>query len=175
MSYALTIPKDKALWKEISLIVGCSLLLGLLGKVMIPLPFTPVPLALRSQLVLLMAVVLGPRRAVLAVLGFLVQGAVGMPVFTNGSAGLGAMIGPNGGYLVGYVAAAMAAGWLAKRSLGLALLAGTAVIYLFGAAYLSTFVGAQNALMMGVVPFLIGDALKIALNWKIARSIREFF
>jgi len=173
--HALSIEKERVWWREAAIVVAWSLALGLLGKLMIPLPFSPVPLALRSQIVLLMAALLGPRRAAAAVIGFLAQGLVGLPVFTHGAAGWGALIGPNGGYLVGYVAAAVVTGWLAKRSLPAALVAGTAVIYLFGAGYLATFVGIEKALWLGIVPFLILDAVKIAMNWAIVKSIRLKF
>lgn len=170
----LTMANEKINWRDITLVIGCSIILGTLGKLMIPLPFTPVPIALRSQIVLLMAVFLGPKRAALAVLGFLAQGFVGLPVFAHGVSGLGALVGPNGGYLVGYLAAAVVTGYLAKRHLSFSLFAGTAVIYLFGAGYLATFMGFSNAILLGVVPFLVGDAVKIALNWKIVRSVREY-
>lgn len=169
--YALSLEKERAWWQEVLIVVAWSLALGLLGKLMIPLPFSPVPLALRSQIVLLMAALLGPKRSAAAVVGFLAQGVIGLPVFTHGAAGWGALIGPNGGYLIGYLAAAIVTGWLAKRALLAALVAGSAVIYLCGAGYLATFVGWEKAVCLGVVPFLLGDAIKVALNWNIVRLV----
>src|SRR5579872_6334184 len=98
--------------RDVLLVLGASLALGLVGQLMIPLPFSPVPLALRSQLVLLFAAWLGPKRGALAVMGFLAQGIAGLPVFAMGTAGFGALIGAHGGYLIGYVAAAIVAGYL---------------------------------------------------------------
>ncbi|MBI3508529.1 MAG: biotin transporter BioY [Chlamydiia bacterium] len=163
--------QKKSFWADLALVVFCSLILGLLGKLMIPLPFTPVPLALRSFFVLLMAVVLGPQRAALAVLGFLAQGLCGMPVFTHGALGIAAFAGPNGGYLIGYVAMALVTGHVAKKAQLMALVAGTVVLYVLGAGYLATFVGVQKALWLGVVPFLLGDALKIAVAWKVSKTL----
>ena len=96
---------------------------------------------------------------------------IGLPVFAGTPAkgiGLPYMLGPTGGYLAGFVAAAGITGWVAQRSrhwlatVG-GLLAGTAAIYLLGASWLATFVGAEKAVTLGVLPFLLGDAVKLAL------------
>src|ERR1700674_1128563 len=86
-----------------TLVILSSILIGLFAKVSIPLPFTPVPLATQSGVVLILAVLLGSKRAFAAVLLFLMQGAAGLPVFIKG-AGIAYLIGPTGGYLIGYLA-----------------------------------------------------------------------
>lgn len=169
----IVLVRERSFLKDVALVVSWSLALGLLGKLMIPLPFTPVPLALRPQLVLAMAALLGPKRAAWAVLGFLAQGMMGLPVLTQGTFGWASLMGPNGGYLIGYLVAALVTGWLAKRNLGLSLAAGTGVIYLLGAGYLATFVGVEKAFLLGIVPFLIGDFIKGLLTWQMVKFAQK--
>ena len=147
-------------------VVIASLLLSLAGPLAIPLPFTPVPLALAPHLCLFLALTLGKTRASLVVLGYLLQGAMGLPVFALGASGVLHLIGPRGGYLIGYLAATYLTGYLVEknrstRCVALSLIAGNAVIYLFGAAQLSLFFGVSSACTLGVLPFLAGDGLKI--------------
>jgi len=93
-----------------------------------------------------------------------------MPVFSGGHAGAVVLAGPTGGYLAGFVIAAYAVGWLAERGWDrnvfltlAAMVLGNAVIYLSGLAWLTQFVGTQNALVAGLYPFLLGDAIKVLL------------
>lgn len=171
-----TSPKH-ALLRDAALVVLSSFLIGLFAHVSIPLPFTPVPIATQSLFVLLLSVLLGPKRGAAAVLLFLCQGAAGLPVFAGGAAGLAKLAGPTGGYLIGYMAAAYITGALAERkrtllNASIAMTAGSAAIYLLGASYLATFVGLQKALLLGVVPFLLGDALKILASLRILRFLK---
>ncbi len=176
---ALELKKIPTWAKDACLVVGSSLLIALFAHVSIPLPFTPVPLATQGGLILLLSVLLGSRRAAAAVVLFLAQGASGLPVFANGAAGFGLLIGPRGGYLVGYLVAAYAVGKIVelfgKRTLVkafIAMLAGNALLFLFGTAWLSGFVGGvERALLLGVVPFILGDLFKIALGLKILQWI----
>lgn len=175
--------------KNTVLVLGSSLLLGLFAHVAIHLPFTPVPIATQGTIALLLSVLLGSKRAPLAVAAFLGQGAMGLPVFANATAGLAVLTGPTAGYLWGYFVAAYVVGKLTElwqeRSVTKAFLAmavGNAMIFALGAAWLSTFVGLSNAFWLGVVPFLIGDLVKLIacakiLHWlgwaKRAETIRE--
>jgi len=173
------LPQGKVL-RDALLVAGFSLVIAGASQVAVPLPFTPVPLTLQTLAILLTGMALGWKRGSLAVLAYLAEGFVGLPVFAGGTAGLVHLLGPTGGYLVGFVAAAALVGLLAERRFDrrpattvLAMLAGMAVIHLFGAAWLSLFVGATAAIAQGVVPFLLGDVLKIAaataalpLAWK---------
>lgn len=162
--------------KNTVLIVGASLLLGLSTHLAIPLPFTPVPLVTRVTIVLLLGVLLGSKRAPLAVALFLLQGALGLPVFLNGPTGLAAFAGPTAGYLFGYVIAAHVVGKIVEinkeRTLMRAFLAmavGNGIVLALGSAWLSTLVGLQKALWLGVAPFLIGDLIKLTLAAKILK------
>jgi len=161
--------------KDLCLITGSSLLIGLFAHIAIPLPFTPVPLSTQGTLILLLSVFLGSKRAPAAVALFLAQGACGLPVFAFGGAGIERFIGPRGGYLFGYFVAAYVVGKIVEMAKERTLLnafsamaVGNAVLFFFGAAWLSSFVGGiQQALLLGVVPFLLGDLLKLGLSLKV--------
>lgn len=145
--------------------VGFSLMIGLSAHVSFFLPFTPVPITLQTLAVLLAGALLGPRLGTATLALYLAEGIAGLPVFAPGK-------GPFAdGYLAGFVAAALVVGLLAERRwdrnpLGMAAMMaiGSAVIYLFGVAWLSHFVGGiTHAIALGIVPFLPGDALKAAI------------
>lgn len=149
------------------LLVGLgSVLLTLSAKLQVP--FYPVPMTLQTLVVLLMGMALGPRLALAAVLVYLAQGALGLPVFAGTpekGLGLAYMAGPTGGYLAGFALAAWVTGKLLEHHrtvLGLvaAVVAGTAAIYLPGIAWLAALIGFDQALALGLVPFLLGDLLK---------------
>jgi biotin transport system substrate-specific component len=137
------------------------------GFIIIPLPFTPVPLSLATFAVLLTGAALGPARGAASAGLYLALGVVGVPLFAGGQFGWAFA---SFGYIIGYVAAALLVGILARRrsdrgvwsTLGLAAL-GSLAIYACGVPWLAAFTGVDlaTALMLGVVPFLIGDAIKI--------------
>ncbi len=162
---------------NIVLVAFFTVLIALSAQVAIPLPFTPVPLTLQTLTVLLTGALLGSRLGAVTLLAYLAEGLAGLPVFaglTNAWSmssipGVPVIIGPTLGYLVGFVFAAALVGFLAERgwdrrwwSTFLAMLLGNLVIYAFGVGWLSTMTGLIIALDKGMVPFLIGDALKIA-------------
>lgn len=157
-------------WINLVLIIGASLLIAGTAQLTIPLPFSPVPITGQTFGVLVVGLALGSRRGALALLAYLAEGAAGLPVFAGYRAGLAVLLGPTGGYLIGFVAAAWLVGRLAERgfdrSLPKTLLAfalGNATIYAFGLAWLSRFVPWPETMAAGLTPFLIGDALKALL------------
>ncbi len=172
----------KTLLRDILLVLGASLFMALMARIALPLPFSPVPVTGQTFAVLLVGVVLGSRLGSLGVLAYIAEGAAGMPVFAGGG-GFAYLLGPTGGYLAGFAAAAFVTGWLAERgwdrrpvTAALAMLAGNAVIYLFGLSWLSRFAGVENILVVGLYPFAAGDLLKLALAtaalplaWKVLR------
>lgn len=136
--------------------------------IMIPLP--PVPITLQTLILYLAAALLGGKGGAMSQIIYLIIGMIGFPVFAGGKAGLGVLMGPTGGYLMGFVAGAYTTGKLIEITTAptltwmiCAMGAGTLVIYVFGVgqlvlvARLSFF----KAIMVGVLPFLIGDALKV--------------
>jgi len=164
--------ENNTLLRDFALIAFACFAICLSGQIAIPLWFTPVPLITQNTVVLLSTVLLGSRRGALATWAFLAQGALGLPVFTNGGCGFLYFFGPTGGYLIGYLVASFVAGFIAekKKTLGNAFLAfsvGSLIIFSFGATYLSTFIGVQKALLLGVVPFIVGDLLKILVSLKL--------
>lgn len=154
---------------DVAAVLGGSLLLALCAQIRIPLPFTPVPITGQTFAVLLLPVMLGGWRGPAAVAVYLAQGVLGLPFFAGGAAGAAALAGPTGGYLWGFLVAAIAIAVLAEHSRGsrvrlaLAMVAGNLVIYLCGVPWLARFVdgGLGAAVMLGMTPFLIGDAVKL--------------
>ena len=152
-------------------VVG-TLLLWACAKVSIPIG--PVPVAMTTFGVLAIGMAYGWRLGAATVLLYLAEGAMGLPVFAGTpekGLGLAYMVGPTGGYLVGYVLAAAACGWLAERgwdrnvlTAGLALLAGNAILYLPGLLWLGVLFGWDKPILdWGLIPFIPGDLLKLAL------------
>ena len=153
-------------------LTGFSLLTGGLAQLRIPLPFTPVPLTGQTFAVLLSGAALGGRRAFLSQALYLVEGAAGLPVFNGGAAHLAHLLGPTGGYLWSYPFAAGLLGWLVERGasrcawkLASALAFSDALILISGTLSLrqSFAIPYHEAAVQGLWPFLIGDALKVAL------------
>ncbi len=165
---------ERSWLKDIAVVVGASIIIALFAHISIPLPFTPVPIATQGHVILLLAALLGAKRASLAVLTFLFQGAIGLPVFAMGKAGLLVLAGPRGGYLLGYLAAAFVTGYcierMANRStpkIFAALSLGNLMMYVFGLPWLSRFVGWESAFTLGFLPFIIGDAFKLIAATKV--------
>lgn len=145
-----------------------SVFVGVMSQVAIVLPFTPVPITGQTLAVLLIGASYGRRIGAMTLGLYLVQGALGIPVFHNGGFGIGHLVGPTGGYLIGFVVSAYVVGLLAQKGLDrnvwtalLVFLVGNVIIVTLGCVWLSVFVGFQNAITMGLVPFVIGDIAKI--------------
>jgi biotin transport system substrate-specific component len=153
------------------LIAVGSLAVALSALIQIRLPFTPVPITAQTLTVLLIGALFGSRRGGLTMLAYLAEGLAGLPVFSGGGFGLAHVLGPTGGYLVGFIAAAYVTGLLAERGWDrrpltafTAMLIGNVIIYAFGSAWLGWMVGGAQALALGVAPFVLGDLLKIAVG-----------
>lgn len=160
--------------RDLAVVVGGALLTAAAAQVAIPLPFTPVPLTGQTFGVLLVAAVAGPQRGTLSQLLYVLLGAVGLPFYAGGAHGWHVVTGATGGYLLGFIVAAAIVGWCARRGwdrsparTAAAFLAGNLVIYLFGVTWLWLSVPAistpAQAIAAGLTPFIIGDAVKIAL------------
>lgn len=155
--------------RDALLVSGGTLFVAASALVVVPLGFTPVPLSLQTFAVLVVAASFGPVRAGASMALYLLVGMAGVPWFTDQQAGWQFA---SFGYIVGFVAAALLVGALARRgadrtvgrSIGL-MVAGNLVIYAVGVPGLMLFagVGLPTALSLGVLPFLLGDAIKIAL------------
>ena len=167
-----------------ALVVFGSLLLAVSAQFKIPL--YPVPVTGQTLVVLLIGMTYGPRLGGITMLAYLFEGALGLPVFAGGAAGVAVFMGPTGGYLFGFLLAGVAMGYLAERGMGrtvlstiAAMVLGNSVIYLCGALWLANFIGLGQAIAEGVLPFLYGDALKLAvaaglmpLAWRAVKSMK---
>jgi biotin transport system substrate-specific component len=180
-SLALALRPQAGVGLQVALVVAGSLLLAVAAQIKIPL--WPVPVTAQTLVVLLLGALLGSRLGVAAVLLYLAQGAMGLPVFAGGGGGAAALVGPTAGYLAGFVVAVFLVGKLCERGWDrkvgtavLAMLLGNLTIYLFGLLWLSRFVGADLVLSTGLLPFIPGDILKIVLaaillpaGWRMVR------
>lgn len=146
----------------------------------IHVPIGPVPIVLQNLFVLLAGLLLGARWGLTSIAVYVLVGACGVPVFAGGKGGLAALAGPTGGYLLGYILAALLVGWLASRQQKrlaldiLAVVVGSLVIYALGVPWLKWVTNWpwDKALMLGMLPFLPGDAFKAAIAVVLARALR---
>ncbi len=149
----------------------------------IPMPLSPVPVVLQNLFVILAGLALGPATGSLSVLAYLGLGAAGLPLFSGAAGGIGHLLGPTGGYLLGFLPAALVAGLIgyprsqdARPQLARLLLAsllGMLLVYPTGLAWLAirTELGGQALLAAGLLPFLPGDLAKATLAALIARTL----
>jgi len=163
------LPRQRSLLLDAVLVVVFSAFVALTAQVSLPL--LPVPLTLQTLGVLFTGAVLGSKRGTLALLLYVAEGAIGLPVFAGGLSGIGVLIGPTGGYLVGFIVAAGVVGLLAERGwdrrligAALAMVVGNLVIYAFGVAWLTVVLGdLRTALVQGMLIFIIGDLIKVVI------------
>lgn len=158
--------------RDAGLVVGGALLVAALAQLVVPLPFTPVPITGQTLGVALVGASLGARRGALSLGLYVALGAVGLPFYSGGAGGWEVLTGATFGYLFGFVAAAALVGWLCEHGADrnpfiafVALQAGSLVIFTFGVGWLalSMGVGFERALELGWWPFVPGDLLKTAL------------
>ncbi|MFJ4921956.1 biotin transporter BioY [Streptomyces sp. NPDC088725] len=155
--------------RDIALVLGGAVLTGLAAQIAIPVPGSPVPVTGQTFAALLVGTALGARRGFLSLAVYTLVGMMGMPWFSGGTSGPG---GASFGYVLGMLLAATVVGALARRGGDRSVLrtagtmvVGSAVTYAVGVPYLalSTGMSASAAIAAGLVPFLLGDALKAAL------------
>ena len=169
-----------------AIVIICgSLILGLSSQVKVYLPISPVPITGQTFAVLMLGALLGSKRGVLAILAYLIEGIFGLPVFAGGM-GPATLIGPTGGYLVGFVVVAYVVGKLAEMGWDrrvsttiAAMLAGEIVLYTFGVCWLAIMTNIRIALTIGLYPFIVGDILKVVLaaavlpaGWKLLNYLK---
>ena len=155
-------------------VMGVAVFIGLtfLGAyVRIYLPFTPVPITLQTFFVLLSGAVLGRRLGSISQAGYIILGSLGLPIFAGATGGILYLLGPTGGYLIGFIAASYIVGGMInmKKELTfgwtiLAMLTGMAVVYLLGASWLSFVIKSNfsQTFVFGVLPFIPGAVLKLS-------------
>ena len=151
------------------------LFLALIGSVFltisakVQIPFYPVPMTMQTLVVLMIGMSYGAPLAASTVFLYLFQGAIGLPVFATGG-GLAYMMGPTGGYLVGFFLSAILLGLLASKGWGktwqttaVAMILGVGVIFTIGVSWLAVFIGFEAAIINGFLPFIYADFLKIII------------
>lgn len=172
--------------RDAVLVIGGAAFVGLLAQFAIPLSFTPVPLTLGTFAALLTGASLGSLRGLLSIGLYLAAGMAGVPWFAGHASGYGF---PSFGYIIGFVLAGALVGWLAQRGADRTplktagtMVLGNVVIYAVGLPYLMAATGMdlQTGLDKGVVPFLLGDAIKIAVAagllpaaWKLVQRVEQ--
>ena len=157
------------------LVIGATAFVAACAHVSFPLPFTPVPLTLQNFAVLLVGMALGPVAGFSAMVLYLIEGAIGLPVFTPYAAGgVAHLLGPNGGFLFSYPLAAATAGWVVRamqslttrfRSALIASIVATLPIFLLGAGWFSYYAhhSVSATWALAVVPFIPGEIVKITV------------
>ena len=175
---------EKGALTKAAFVVFGSLLLALSAQFKIPL--YPVPITGQTLVVLLIGMTFGARLGGITMAAYLLEGALGLPVFAGGASGIAILMGPTGGYLFGFLLASVTMGYLAERGMGrtavstvVAMIIGNCVIYVCGALWLSNFIGFGQAIAAGVLPFLYGDTLKLIiaavlmpLAWRAVKSTK---
>lgn len=170
---------SRTILRAVLLALAGSVLLTLSAKLKVP--FHPVPMTMQTMVVLVLGVAYGSRLGAATVALYLLQGAVGLPVFADTperGIGLAYMAGPTGGYLAGFLVAAWFAGaaggggGLAR--LAAAMLGGHAIIFAFGLAWLAAAIGPEKAWMLGAAPFLLATLLKSALGVALLAGLRAW-
>jgi biotin transport system substrate-specific component len=166
---AITLAPAGTLWRVVLVVAG-SVLIALAAHIAVPLPFSPVPVTGQTLAVLVVAAALGARLGALSVVLYVLEGLIGLPVFAGGASGIARLIGPTGGYLVGFIFAAVVVGALAERgwdrrpsTCALAMFVGQAIIYLVGLTWLARFPLQTGLLQAGLLPFLVGDTYKLII------------
>ncbi|MBL6989846.1 MAG: biotin transporter BioY [Bacteriovoracaceae bacterium] len=171
---------SKSLTDNLLLVLFGSWAIALLAQIAIPLGFTPIPITGQTFGILLIGALYGGKRSLITTIFYVVQGAFGLPFFAKGASGFAVLLGPTGGYLLGMIIAATVMGYLAekkydqawKSSLPLFFI-GHLIIFCFGLAWLGNFVGYQNVISLGLLPFLPGLIIKTILAASITSSIQK--
>ena len=153
--------------KNIFLVFLGTILLAISSKIQVP--FWPVPMTMQTFVVFLIGMAYGWRLAALTLFVYLVEGALGFPVFAKGG-GLDYLIGPTAGYLYGMFLAATLIGFLSEKGYAnsyffsfIAIFLGSIIIFLLGIVYLGTIIGYEKAIVAGLIPFIPSEIFKIAL------------
>lgn len=168
-------------FNQLRMLIFASLLAALMAAgAYLAIPVGPVPIVMQNMFVFLAGLLLGGRWGLASVAVYLLTGALGLPVFAGGMGGIGRIIGPTGGYLIGYLPAVFIVGYISEKAAArigydvLAMVCGTIVLYACGVTWLKILTGMTwtKTLTVGMYPFLIGDAIKIAAAALIARALR---
>ena len=171
--------KEKEFFKSIFFVLSGVIFLSIMSQLIIPLYFTPVPISLGSFGVMLIALLYGRKLGTATVLSYVAAGSLGAPIFAGFKAG--SLFSPTGGYILGYIAAALILGFLFDKGIAksyvktfLSLLLVSVIIFILGALVLMLFVPIKNVFMAGVLPFIPGDMLKVVAATRLFPRLWKF-
>ena len=173
--------RNKLNISKLTLTALMTAVLCVLGPWALILPFSPIPLSLCTLGIYFAVILLGTRAGTISVLLYLLLGFVGLPVFTGFSGGPAKLLGPTGGYLIGYLFMALLCGLIAERCAGkyvvcfLGMCLGTVVCYLFGSIWMAYQLELSfgEAMIMGVLPYITGDLVKIFVACSVCIRLRK--
>lgn len=158
--------KSNSFLKQLGLTIAGAFLLALAAQLSIPL--TPVPITFQSATVIMIGLAVGPRQGAYIISTYLLAGALGLPVFADLGFGIANLFSPRAGYLLGFLPAVIASGYLAQRGFAksilgsfIAAIAGASIIFACGISVLSLFVGFNQAIMFGLMPFVSSEIVKL--------------
>lgn len=169
--------------KQVAIVICASAVIAVCARIVLPLPFTPVPLTLANFGVLLVGLTLGSRRGFAAAALYLGWGAMGLPVFaSSGPGSITQMLGPTGGYLWAYPVVAFLAGWIAERGQEsftrnlLASISAEVVLFAAGISWLAIMTHSwRQAAFFGLYPFLFAEVSKVMVAAAAALRLRRSF
>lgn len=175
--------RSQGLTKQAGLVLCASAVIAVCARLVLPLPFTPVPLTLANFGVLLVGLALGSKRGAAAAALYLAWGAMGLPVFSPvGPGGIAQLLGPTAGFLWAYPVVAFLAGWIAERgtpSVRRNVVAGTLaelVLFIGGLSWLAIMTHSwQRAAYFGLYPFLFAEVMKVMIAAWVARRLQRSF
>jgi len=167
--------------RDISYIALFATLISISGYISIPLPISTVPVTAQTLAVMLAGSLLPAEKAASCIAVFILMGAVGLPVFSGGTSGIGIIAGKTGGYLIGFLFGAAAISLIKGkkpsffRLFAANIIGGIIVVYIFGAAWLNfvTKIGIHNTIAFGVLPFIPGDLVKAAISSLLAVRLQK--
>lgn len=166
---------------NLTVIALMAAVICILGPLSIPLPVSPVPISFTNLAIYFAVILLGWKRGTLSYIIYLLIGMVGVPVFSGFTGGLGKLVGPTGGYLVGFIFMAIIAGWFIEKYEGnmlmyfVGMILGTIVTYALGTLWLAYVAGMsiKAALVAGVLFYIPGDVAKMIIAAIAGGAIRK--
>ena len=169
---------NQTIFKNILLVLFGTFLLAFSSKIQVP--FWPVPMTMQTFIVFLIGMAYGWKLALTTLAAYLIEGALGLPVFAKGG-GMAYLSGPTAGYLYGMVFAAGLIGFFSERGFAksylycfFSLLVGTVIVFLFGVGYLGSIIGYDKAISAGLLPFILSEFFKILLAVAIIPTIWKY-
>lgn len=163
-----SLTKNQTITFTIAVALTGSLLLALLARLSFPVPFSPIPITGQTFGILILGALLGRQLGTITVITYIFEGTVGLPVFAGGSTGLLYILGPTGGYIIGFIPAVFLVGYLSEKGWNKGFIStitsmtlGTIIIFTFGVSWLSISTGFLNSITIGLIPYLPGAFVKI--------------